>query len=364
MLTVTGLTSAYGRVCALRDVTLEVHDGEIVALLGSNGAGKTTLLRAISGVQPIRSGQILFDGAAIERERPHHRVARGLIQVPEGRQVFGTLSVEDNLRLGAYRRGSANGSDPLERVYAMFPVLRSRRHSPAADLSGGQQQMLAVGRLKLGQGEVFHGEGILAVTKALLQSGCQLCRRLSGRAGLASARRDGAGQGLSGRTRRACRGLHQRGVGRGHAGASIMYPVRGAVTWKSIVGTNVARRAVQPASPGVIGGALIVVGEDYGEGASVIQERTHAFAMKSALWLMDPGRTCPAIVRCVEKSFELSEASNTPVMLESAHPRLPCAGQLRGQGQCRAGDLDARPLDEPAPSTTTASPIRRSTYGP
>jgi branched-chain amino acid transport system ATP-binding protein len=150
MLTVTGLTSAYGRVCALRDVTLEVHDGEIVALLGSNGAGKTTLLRAISGVQPIRGGQIVFDGAAIERERPHRRVARGLIQVPEGRQVFGTLSVEDNLRLGAYRRASANGSDPLERVYAMFPVLRSRRRSAAADLSGGQQQMLAVGRAMMG----------------------------------------------------------------------------------------------------------------------------------------------------------------------------------------------------------------------
>jgi branched-chain amino acid transport system ATP-binding protein len=150
MLKVTSLTSAYGRVRALHDVTLEVHDGEIVALLGSNGAGKTTLLRAISGVQPIRSGQIHFDGTAIERERPHRRVARGLIQVPEGRQVFGTLSVEDNLRLGAYRRGAANGADPLARVYAMFPVLRSRRSSAAADLSGGQQQMLAVGRAMMG----------------------------------------------------------------------------------------------------------------------------------------------------------------------------------------------------------------------
>ncbi|MEI2735893.1 MAG: hypothetical protein V9G24_14540 [Rhodoblastus sp.] len=100
-------------------------------------------------------------------------------------------------------------------------------------------------------------------------------------------------------------------------GASIMYPVRGAVTWKSIVGTNVAADALSNlASPGVKGGALIVVGEDYGDGASVIQERTHAFAMKSALWLMDPRPNLPTIVRCVEKGFELSEASHTPVMLE------------------------------------------------
>src|SRR5690606_13187232 len=98
---------------------------------------------------------------------------------------------------------------------------------------------------------------------------------------------------------------------------SIMYPARGAVTWKSVVGTNVASDALSNlASPGVMGGALIVVGEDYGEGASVIQERTHAFAMKSALWLLDPRPNLPTIVRMVEKSFELSEASNTPVMLE------------------------------------------------
>jgi indolepyruvate ferredoxin oxidoreductase alpha subunit len=100
-------------------------------------------------------------------------------------------------------------------------------------------------------------------------------------------------------------------------GASIMYPVRGAVTWKSIVGTNVASDALSNlASPGVIGGALIVVGEDYGEGASVIQERTHAFALKSSLWLMDPRPNLPTIVHCVEQAFELSEASNTPVMLD------------------------------------------------
>ena len=100
-------------------------------------------------------------------------------------------------------------------------------------------------------------------------------------------------------------------------GASINYPARGAVTWKSIVGTNVAADALSNlASPGVIGGALIVVGEDYGEGASVIQERTQAYALKSSLWLMDPRPSLPTIVRCTEKAFELSEATNTPVMME------------------------------------------------
>lgn len=99
--------------------------------------------------------------------------------------------------------------------------------------------------------------------------------------------------------------------------ASIMYPVRGAVTWKSVVGTNVASDALSNlASPGVMGGAVIVVGEDYGEGASVIQERTHAFALKSALWLLDPRPNLTSIVHLVEKAFELSEASNTPVMVE------------------------------------------------
>src|SRR5690349_5816355 len=100
-------------------------------------------------------------------------------------------------------------------------------------------------------------------------------------------------------------------------GASINYPLRGAVTWKSIVGTNVAADALSNlASPGVIGGALIVIGEDYGEGASVIQERTYAYAMKSSMWLVDPRPDLPTIVHMVEKGFELSEASHTPVMLE------------------------------------------------
>ncbi|CAH1666053.1 ABC transporter ATP-binding protein [Chelatococcus asaccharovorans] len=146
MLTVEALSSAYGRIMALREVSLEVKAGEIVALVGSNGAGKTTLLRAISGVQPVCGGRILFEGEAIERLEPHLRVMRGISQSPEGRQVFGPLNVEDNLKLGAYRRQDARRQARLDHVYGLFPVLAERRKTPAMSLSGGQQQMLAIGR--------------------------------------------------------------------------------------------------------------------------------------------------------------------------------------------------------------------------
>ena len=145
MLTVEGLTSAYGRITVLHDICLTVKTGEIVALVGSNGAGKTTLLRTLSGVQPASGGRILFEGKPIERLEPHARVALGISQSPEGRQVFGPLSVEDNLRLGAFRR-RAPDKDTLAQVYEMFPILHEKRHIPAMSLSGGQQQMLAIGR--------------------------------------------------------------------------------------------------------------------------------------------------------------------------------------------------------------------------
>jgi branched-chain amino acid transport system ATP-binding protein len=116
-----------------------------VALVGANGAGKSTLLRVISGLQPS-SGKILFEGKDIGATPPEWRVRRGIVQVPEGRQVFGPLSVEDNLRLGAYTRTRAESDAELERVYALFPVLKQRRQQAAGVLSGGQQQMLAMGR--------------------------------------------------------------------------------------------------------------------------------------------------------------------------------------------------------------------------
>ena len=145
MLEVSSLTSHYGRIQALAGIDLTVEDGELVALVGANGAGKSTLLRAISGVQPC-SGKIIYNGKDIAAVSPERRVGLGIVQVPEGRQVFGPLSVEDNLRLGAYTRTRAESSEELERVYAMFPALKERRRQAAGVLSGGQQQMLAMGR--------------------------------------------------------------------------------------------------------------------------------------------------------------------------------------------------------------------------
>ena len=150
MLRATDLQASYGRIPALRGVDLEVRAGELVALVGANGAGKTTLLRALSGVQRC-AGRILFQDKEIAASAPQHRVALGIVQVPEGRQVFGPLSVEDNLRLGAYRRGRDKAKETLERVYAMFPPLAERRRQAAGNLSGGQQQMLAIGRALMAQ---------------------------------------------------------------------------------------------------------------------------------------------------------------------------------------------------------------------
>lgn len=174
-----------------------------------------------------------------------------------------------------------------------------------------------VAKLRLGAGEEFHGEGILAVTKGLLQAGVSYVGGYQGAPVShlidvlvdSSALLDELGVHLETCTNEASAAAL--------LGASINYPVRGAVAWKSIVGTNVAADALSNlASPGVMGGALIVVGEDYGEGASVIQERTHAVAVKSGLWLLDPRPELGHIVDMVETAFELSEATNTPVFME------------------------------------------------
>jgi branched-chain amino acid transport system ATP-binding protein len=143
MLEVEGLDSRYGRIPALSGIALRVNPGELVAIVGANGAGKTTLLRALSGVQPISAGRVRFQGADIALQTPRQRVQSGIVQVPEGRQVFGALSVEDNLRLGAFARGSPA---TLATVYQLFPVLHDKRGEDAGTLSGGQQQMLAIGR--------------------------------------------------------------------------------------------------------------------------------------------------------------------------------------------------------------------------
>ena len=146
MLEVTELTSHYGRIQALKGLDFQVRKGELVALVGANGAGKTTLLRVISGVQPASAGRVTFGNEDITALRADLRVKRGIVQVPEGRQVFAPLSIEDNLRLGAYTRTRSESDEELERVYAMFKVLKEKRLQPAGTLSGGQQQMLAMGR--------------------------------------------------------------------------------------------------------------------------------------------------------------------------------------------------------------------------
>ncbi|MBM3570452.1 MAG: ABC transporter ATP-binding protein [Alphaproteobacteria bacterium] len=146
LLEIEGLASRYGRIRALDGVGLRMAKGELLALVGANGAGKTTLLRTLSGVQPAIEGRIRFEDRDITRLSPARRVALGIAQVPEGRQVFGPLTVEDNLLLGGYRVDEAARREGLARAYAMFPVLAEKRALPAGTLSGGQQQMLALSR--------------------------------------------------------------------------------------------------------------------------------------------------------------------------------------------------------------------------
>nr|WP_300444041.1 ABC transporter ATP-binding protein [Zoogloea sp.] len=151
LLSVSGLESCYGRIKALKGISLEVRRGETVALVGANGAGKTTFLRTLSGVQPMSAGKIVFDGEDISKLRSDMRMRRGICQSPEGRQVFGPLSIEDNLRLGAYTQPKQQVEGDLEKIFTMFPILKEKRKLPAGTLSGGQQQMLAIGRALMGR---------------------------------------------------------------------------------------------------------------------------------------------------------------------------------------------------------------------
>jgi len=147
MLRVDGITAGYGRVQAVENVSLKLERGQIVCLLGANGAGKTTTLNCISAMVPLRSGQITFEGDRIDHLRPDQIVARGIVQVPEGREIFPELSVTDNLRLGVWsRRRQINARQEEERVYDIFPRLKERAWQNAGTLSGGEQQMLMIGR--------------------------------------------------------------------------------------------------------------------------------------------------------------------------------------------------------------------------
>lgn len=147
MLKIEDLEVSYGAVQALRGISMEVNDGEIVSLIGANGAGKTTTLHAITGLVPIRSGSVIYDGHDLRKTDPSRIVTMGLAHVPEGRQVFTRMTVAENLAMGAYFRKDKKAiADDLERVYARFPRLKERAKQLAGTLSGGEQQMLAMGR--------------------------------------------------------------------------------------------------------------------------------------------------------------------------------------------------------------------------
>lgn len=148
----------YGRIRALHGVSLTVHEGELVTLLGSNGAGKTTMMRAISGLRPLTSGSVWFDGQDVSRVKAHRRVADGLIQAPEGRGVFPGMTVTDNLEMGCYARKfdtKAEHRERLDWVFETFPRLAERRTQVGGTLSGGEQQMLAIGRALMARPKVL-----------------------------------------------------------------------------------------------------------------------------------------------------------------------------------------------------------------
>jgi len=147
LLELRGIDVAYGDLPALSGVSLSVEAGEILSVVGANGAGKTTMLRTISGLLRPRAGEILLEGERLDRLPCHAVVERGVVQVPEGRKVFPSLTVRENLELGSYAtRARAERGRSLERVFALFPILGERRRQAAGTLSGGQQQMLAIGR--------------------------------------------------------------------------------------------------------------------------------------------------------------------------------------------------------------------------
>jgi len=151
LLEVSGVDAYYGTIRALRDVSLQVYEREIVTLLGSNGAGKSTTLRTISGTVKPRHGRVLLDGEEIQEIPAHDVVRRGISQAPEGRRVFARMSVQENLQLGAFVRGGRTYHEDLARVFDLFPRLAERRTQKAGTLSGGEQQMLAIGRALMAQ---------------------------------------------------------------------------------------------------------------------------------------------------------------------------------------------------------------------
>jgi branched-chain amino acid transport system ATP-binding protein len=158
LLEVRDVVVHYGRIQALHGVSLVVHEGELVTLLGSNGAGKTTMMRAISGLRPLSSGSVWFNGAEVSKVKAHKRVADGLIQAPEGRGVFPGMTVTENLEMGCYGRKFPSRAEHRERldwIFETFPRLAERRSQVGGTLSGGEQQMLAIGRALMARPKVL-----------------------------------------------------------------------------------------------------------------------------------------------------------------------------------------------------------------
>jgi len=181
LLEVRNLETFYGPIMAIRGVSLEVQKGQVVAVLGANGAGKTTLLKTISGIMDPEKGQIRFEGEEIQGKEPHQIVKRGIVQVPEGREVFPVLTVEENLALGAYtRHDRAEIARDRDLVFSYFPILAERRLQEAGTLSGGQQQMLAIGRgLMLRPKIMLLDEPSLGLSPLLTQEIFTILRRLN-----------------------------------------------------------------------------------------------------------------------------------------------------------------------------------------
>ena len=181
LLEVRNLETFYGPIMAIRGVSLEVHKGQVVTVLGANGAGKTTLLKTISGIMDPEKGQVLFEGQEIQGREPHQIVRRGIVQVPEGREVFPLLTVEENLALGAYTRSDkAEIARDRDLVFSYFPILAERRLQEAGTLSGGQQQMLAIGRgLMLRPKIMLLDEPSLGLSPLLTQEIFAILKRLN-----------------------------------------------------------------------------------------------------------------------------------------------------------------------------------------
>jgi branched-chain amino acid transport system ATP-binding protein len=155
LLEVSGLDAAYGDIQVLWEIAFAVEEGKVIAIVGSNGAGKTTLLKTLSGILTPKRGEIRFAGERLDLLSPAEVVSRGVIQVPEGRKLFAEMSVEENLQMGAYHRRDREVANDLARVYALFPRLKERRRQQAGSLSGGEQQMVAIGRGLMGKPRLF-----------------------------------------------------------------------------------------------------------------------------------------------------------------------------------------------------------------